>query len=527
LLRRMAKISTVGKDRCEFVSKEQIADSEKSNGSDIEDDDGWERILIPYPRKTLAKRVRKMKMFAQSQNLEVGDDLIAKFGSNSKLIMNSLNAVSKVATNRTCLGEFWDQKIVLTEQLLNRQLNFFHVIRGEQSVILHIYCCISYSTVMDKRTLLVLRRLLQRDIFDEIEGCISTGKEANVYHAVTRDGKSLAVKVYKTSILIFRDRDRYVNGEFRYRHGYCKHNPRKMITVWAEKEMRNLSRMYSAGLPVPKPVVVKQNVLVMDFIGADGWPATLLKDAELSHKFADAFYVELVGYMRKMYRDCRLVHADLSEYNIMVKEGKLYIIDHDHPRSLEFLRSDCSNITKFFRSKGVSVLSTRDLFLLVADPSIKTESELQESMNKRTFEIEADDTLFMNAFIAQKLEQVLYFERDQQIEKAGGEIPNPFQMMISQVKSSGDKSINEKNEFKNELKDQRESTRYHDSAGSSSSEEKEQKDRKVAVYIRNRDESPNTKKERKRLVKEEKRANRLTKIPKHIKKRHNKANKCR
>lgn len=50
-----------------------------------------------------------------------------------------------------------------------------------------------------------------------------------------------------------------------------------MITVWAEKEMRNLSRMHSAGLPVPKPVIVKQNVLVMDFIGTDGWPALLLR----------------------------------------------------------------------------------------------------------------------------------------------------------------------------------------------------------------------------------------------------------
>lgn len=60
-----------------------------------------------------------------------------------------------------------------------------------------------------------------------------------------------------------------------------------------------------------------------------------------------------------MYRDCRLVHADLSEYNLMLDGQKLYIIDvsqsveHAHPRSLEFLRSDCSNITKFFRSKGV------------------------------------------------------------------------------------------------------------------------------------------------------------------------------
>jgi RIO kinase 1 len=41
-----------------------------------------------------------------------------------------------------------------------------------------------------------------------------------------------------------------VTGEFRYRRGYSKHNPRKMVATWAEKEMRNLSRMHRAGMPV-------------------------------------------------------------------------------------------------------------------------------------------------------------------------------------------------------------------------------------------------------------------------------------
>lgn len=40
--------------------------------------------------------------------------------------------------------------------------------------------------------------------------CVSTGKEANVYHASTQDGEDLAIKVYKTSILVFKDRDRWV-----------------------------------------------------------------------------------------------------------------------------------------------------------------------------------------------------------------------------------------------------------------------------------------------------------------------------
>lgn len=57
----------------------------------------------------------------------------------------------------------------------------------------------------------------------------------------------MAVKVFKTSILVFKDRDRYVSGEFRFRTGYSKSNPRKMVKLWAEKEMRNLKRCVQMG----------------------------------------------------------------------------------------------------------------------------------------------------------------------------------------------------------------------------------------------------------------------------------------
>lgn len=68
--------------------------------------------------------------------------------------------------------------------------------------------------MLDPRTRLVLFRLLQRGTLTNIHGCISTGKEANVYHATCPE-KSLAVKIYKTSILTFKDRERYVAGEYR------------------------------------------------------------------------------------------------------------------------------------------------------------------------------------------------------------------------------------------------------------------------------------------------------------------------
>jgi RIO kinase 1 len=86
---------------------------------------------------------------------------------------------------------------------------------------------------IDPRTRMVLFKMLNRGVFGEIHGCISTGKEANVYHATGGGGpySDLAIKVYKTSILVFKDRDRYVTGDFRFRQGYCRSNPRKMVKV--------------------------------------------------------------------------------------------------------------------------------------------------------------------------------------------------------------------------------------------------------------------------------------------------------
>ena len=53
---------------------------------------------------------------------------------------------------------------------------------------------------------------------------------------------------------------------------YSRHNPRKMVRLWAEKEMRNLKRLRAAGINCPEPIEVRENVLVMTFVGDnDGW----------------------------------------------------------------------------------------------------------------------------------------------------------------------------------------------------------------------------------------------------------------
>ena len=317
---------------------------------------------------------------------------------------------------------------------------------------------------LDPRTMLILFKMLSRETFTEIHGCVSTGKEANVYHARkdvvvgetgAREVTDFAVKVYKTSILVFKDRDRYVSGDWRWRNGYSKKNPRKMVQTWAEKEMRNLIRLKEAGLRVPAVEMLRSHVLVMEFIGNDGIAAPRLRDADISVKKMRSLFTELIVDVRMMYQKCRLVHADLSEYNLLFHDGHIWIIDvsqsvdQDHPRCLEFLREDLLHVIQYFAKQDVAVPTVRELFDFVTDPAINDDnmeavlealsesaeehavelkrvnaqlnalnsadpdSQFDDEMMERRAEAEIQANVFHQAFIPRALDEVDLFERDQ------------------------------------------------------------------------------------------------------------------
>ena len=376
---------------------------------------------------------------------------------------------------------------------------------------------------LDPRTRMILFKMLSREIFSEINGCVSTGKEANVYHAVrvieveegeeeeeeekgdekrerkegedsnseSRDRKDettttttttttnekeeeeeeekkekkknviqmrqhLAVKVYKTSILVFKDRDRYVSGDWRWRNGYARKNPRKMVKTWAEKEMRNYNRLREKGLRVPKVICLKSHVLVMEMIGdSEGRAAPRLKDAasSLSSKKMRSLFEQLLKDVRTMYQDCKLVHADFSEYNLLYHNGNAWIIDVsqsvdlDHPRCLEFLREDLLHLKQFFSNRAYDVVvpSVKEMFDFVTDPAIngsnidqclellsekaakdfKLEIEMKSRLSQGidSAQIQKDDDLraekeiqaavFHQAHIPKALEEVDYADKDQ------------------------------------------------------------------------------------------------------------------
>ena len=99
--------------------------------------------------------------------------------------------------------------------------------------------------------------------------------------------------------MVFKDRERYVEGEFRFRRGYCKSNPRKMVQVWAEKEFRNLSRINKSEIKCPEPIKVKSNVLIMQFMGSNGEAAPRLKDATVDNY--ENVYLKTLTYMRILF----------------------------------------------------------------------------------------------------------------------------------------------------------------------------------------------------------------------------------
>lgn len=387
--------------------------------------------------------------------------------------------------------------------------------------------------VLDPRTRMLLLQMINRNIVSEINGCISTGKEANVYHAVTipeassgedEEQKPLqrAIKVYKTSILVFKDRDKYIQGDYRFQQGHQKSSNRAMVKLWAEKEMRNLKRLEAAAIPCPEPVHLRSHVLVMGYLGnAKGYPAPRLKDVDFEgDDGADRWrevYLTTLGYMRRMYQECKLVHGDLSEYNILWHNNMPYVIDvsqsveHDHPRSLEFLRMDIKNVTDFFKRKGVNSLLERVTYDFITRPDGSCELEgmtgiLESIYAKRealseeeAAKEEQDDEVFRHEYIPQNLQQVYDMEGDAETLKQGGAV-NYQSKLLADV-TPGDVESDE-----------------DEDSGEESTDDSEWEEREKGMPRGKKHENKDEKKAHKEKVKEEKREKRKTKLPKHVKK---------
>jgi len=211
-----------------------------------------------------------------------------------------------------------------------------------------------HDAVFDKRTLMDLYGLASKGVIDALGGSVCTGKEANIFRAIVGE-KELALKIYRVSTSNFNAMQDYMHGDPRF--GSVKGTKSAIVSAWTRKEFRNLSRAEEMGVRVPHPIAMKNNILVMSLIGHGEQVAPQLKDVDLEPGDAKRIYEKIVEYISVLYNGAGLVHADLSEFNILYDEGEPVIIDMgqsvtlDHPMARKFLERDIANVIHYFQKK--------------------------------------------------------------------------------------------------------------------------------------------------------------------------------
>lgn len=210
------------------------------------------------------------------------------------------------------------------------------------------------NQVFDVQTLSTLHKLMRSKFFDSVGGTIAIGKEANVFLAHL-ENEPLVLKIYRIETSSFKNMLPYIEGDPRF---HIKKNKRNIVYTWAKKEFANLKRAYKAEVSVPFPRTVLKNVLVMDLIESEGEPSPMLKNVSMDEETAKEIFEQIISNFRKLYK-AGLVHADLSEYNILMQNTNPVLIDFgqavvlEHPNAAEFLQRDAEKLSSFFGKFGM------------------------------------------------------------------------------------------------------------------------------------------------------------------------------
>lgn len=213
----------------------------------------------------------------------------------------------------------------------------------------------TFAKVFDKRTIQAVHKLATKGYFNAVEHVVSTGKEAHVFLALDSAGNKRAVKIYKVETSDFSKMHLYLAGDRRFSN--VKKKKRNIVFAWAKKEFKNLALMNNAGIACPMPIASFENVLVMEFIEANGEAAPTMK--ELPPKDLEKAYAQTVDFLARLLFKAELIYADFSEYNILNRNEQLVLIDAGqavlttHPEASAFFERDLKNVANFFSKHGL------------------------------------------------------------------------------------------------------------------------------------------------------------------------------
>jgi RIO kinase 2 len=198
---------------------------------------------------------------------------------------------------------------------------------------------------------LAINALVKAEVIEAFGQTLGVGKEADVYDALTPEGVRVAVKFQRLGRISFR--------QTRRKRGYATEHAGWLFQsrLAAEREFQALKLVYQHGVSVPEPLSQNRHVIAMGMIEG----VELAKWKEISKP--EKVLKEVLRNVKKAYLKAGVIHADLSEYNIILKPNMhILIIDWpqyvmaNHPNAQQLLMRDVNNVLKYFsRRYGLKV----------------------------------------------------------------------------------------------------------------------------------------------------------------------------
>lgn len=203
-----------------------------------------------------------------------------------------------------------------------------------------------FKLTFDGYDALAMNVFINRDSIDSIGGEVGVGKESEVRKAKWK-GNEVIIKFHREGKISFRD----VKKERNYL-GKREHSSKMFIAkLAAEKEYKALKNL-SKDVRVPKVFDYNRHSIIMENIEGEE-----LTDVKLDSSDAEFIFNILKEEIKNIYKK-GFVHGDLSEFNVLISEKELKIIDwsqvlkvDSHPNVREILKRDIKNICNYFNRK--------------------------------------------------------------------------------------------------------------------------------------------------------------------------------
>jgi len=204
---------------------------------------------------------------------------------------------------------------------------------------------VGYALNMAGYDCLAMNALVKTNVLQAFGKPLGVGKESDVYDALTPDGRKVAVKLHRLGRTSFRQTRRLRGYVADRRHISWLYQSR----LAAENEFEALKLVYPCGVSVPQPISQNRHVVVMGMI--EGAELYRVPDVPDPQKVLD----EILSNVGRAYTKAGVIHADLSEFNVILKpDWRVLIIDwpqfvrKDHPNAEMLLKRDLKNILQFF-----------------------------------------------------------------------------------------------------------------------------------------------------------------------------------